>query len=45
MKKTFDCVAMKKDGAAALMTQLAVMNREQQLQFWQEHNRLLHEKQ
>lgn len=39
--KTFDCVEMKRKGAALVQQRLAGMSREQQLEFWREQNELL----
>ncbi len=35
MKKTFDCLEMKRRAAAQLRAMLAQMTREEQLAFWQ----------
>ena len=36
MKKTFDCVQMKRGGAERLRTQLSKMTRDEQLVFWRQ---------
>ncbi len=36
MKKTFDCIEMKRQGAARLMMLLDPMSQEEQLVFWQQ---------
>lgn len=34
MKKNFDCVEMKRQGAARVQVEVAGMSREQQLEYW-----------
>lgn len=34
MKKKFDCVEMKRRGAARVQAELAGMSREEQLEYW-----------
>jgi len=41
MKKDFDCVDMKHQGAAKVQARLAGMTREEQLQYWEERTRAL----
>ncbi len=45
MKKTFDCVAMKRRGAEAVQAQLAGLTFDEQVAFWAEQGRLLRERQ
>ncbi len=33
-KKSFDCVKMKRQGAAKVQSEIAGMSREQQLEYW-----------
>ena len=40
-KKTFDCVQMKREGAARLRAQLSRMTRDEQLAFWRQRTELL----
>jgi hypothetical protein len=44
-KKTFDCVDMKRQGAAALRRKLAGLSPKQELAFWQAEDRKLRERQ
>jgi hypothetical protein len=39
--KTFDCVRMKRLGAANVREQTATLTREQELMFWREHTQHL----
>jgi len=41
MKKKFDCVQMKRLGAANVREQTATLTREQELRFWQERSQHL----
>ena len=41
--KTFDCVEMKRRGAAALQAKLAGMTRDEELEFWHRENEVLRE--
>lgn len=41
MKKTFDCVEMKRRGTERVHNQIANMTIEEQLAFWQERTELL----
>jgi hypothetical protein len=43
--KTFDCVEMKRRGAALVQEKVAGMTREQELQFWREQTELLRQQQ
>jgi hypothetical protein len=42
-KKTFDCVEMKRKGAARVQARLQGMSREEQLRYWQERTNELME--
>ena len=44
-RKKFDCVEMKRQGAAKVREETAAMSREQELRFWQERSRRLRERQ
>ncbi len=41
MKKTFDCVEMKREGAERLRERLSKMTRDEQLAFWRERTEAL----
>jgi hypothetical protein len=43
--KRFDCVQMKRQGAAKIRQQTATLGREQELGFWQERTRHLRQRQ
>jgi hypothetical protein len=43
MNKDFDCVDMKRQGAAAILEQTKGMTREQLIAFWAERSRLYHD--
>ncbi len=43
--KAFDCVEMKRQGAALVLRQLAGTTRQQQLEYWQEQTELLRQRQ
>jgi hypothetical protein len=43
--KTFDCVEMKRRGAAAVQARTAGMTPEQEVKFWREQTRLLRQHQ
>ncbi len=43
--KTFDCVEMKREGAAKVRQQTATLTREQELRFWQERSQHLRQRQ
>ncbi len=45
MKKTFDCVAMKRRGAEKIYKQVAGMTTEQELAFWQHRTDTLKQRQ
>jgi|GEM_PF-1055938 hypothetical protein len=45
MKKTFDCVAMKRRGAEKINAQIAGMIPQQELKFWQTQTEMLRQKQ
>jgi hypothetical protein len=45
MKKTFDCVAMKRRGAEKIYKQIAGMTTEQELAFWQQRTNALKQRQ
>lgn len=45
MKKTFDCVAMKRRGAEKIYKQIAGMTVEQELAFWQQRTDALKQRQ
>jgi hypothetical protein len=45
MKKKFDCVQMKRQGAAKVREQTATLTREQELRFWQERSQYLRQRQ
>jgi len=44
MKKTFDCVEMKRRGAEIVQARLAKMTTEEQLRYWEERGRALEAK-
>jgi hypothetical protein len=41
MKKSFDCVEMKRKGAERVQARLAGLTREEQLRYWEERGREL----
>ena len=41
MKKTFDCVEMKREGAERLRERLSKMTRDEQVAFWRERTEAL----
>jgi len=43
--KKFDCVQMKRLGAAKVREQTATLTREQELRFWQERSQYLRQRQ
>ncbi|WP_165360931.1 hypothetical protein [Candidatus Chloroploca sp. Khr17] len=43
--KKFDCVQMKRLGAAKVREQTATLTKEQELRFWQERSQTLRERQ
>ncbi len=43
--KTFDCVEMKRRGAAAVQQQIAGMTPEEELEFWRKQTELLRQRQ
>jgi hypothetical protein len=43
--KIFDCVQMKRLGAAKVREQTATLTREQELRFWQERSQYLRQRQ
>jgi len=43
--KKFDCVQMKRQGAAKVREQTATFTREQELRFWQERSQVLRQRQ
>jgi len=43
--KKFDCVQMKRQGAAKVREQTATLTREQELRFWQERSQSLRQRQ
>jgi len=43
--KTFDCVQMKRQGAAKVREQTATLTREEELRFWQERSQHLRQRQ
>lgn len=43
--KKFDCVQMKRQGAAKWREQTATLTREQELRFWQERSQQLRQRQ
>jgi hypothetical protein len=43
--KKFDCVQMKRRGAAKVREQTATLTREQELRFWQERSQQLRQQQ
>jgi hypothetical protein len=43
--KKFDCVQMKREGAAKVREQTATLTREQELRFWQERSQHLRQQQ
>ena len=43
--KKFDCVQMKRQGAAKVLEQTAALTREQELRFWQERSQYLRQRQ
>ncbi len=43
--KKFDCVQMKRQGAAKVREQTATLTREQELRFWQERSQQLRQRQ
>ena len=43
--KRFDCVQMKRQGAAKVREQTATLTREQELRFWQERSQYLRQRQ
>ena len=43
--KKFDCVQMKRQGAAKVREQTATLTREQELRFWQERSQHLRQQQ
>ena len=43
-KKAFDCVEMKRQGAAYVQAQLAGKTREQELEFWDQQSKLLEQR-
>jgi hypothetical protein len=43
--KRFDCVQMKRQGAAKVREQTAALTREQELRFWQERSQDLRQRQ
>lgn len=43
--KKFDCVQMKRQGAAKVREQTAILTREQELRFWQERSQSLRQRQ
>ena len=45
MKKTFDCVTMKRRGAEKIYEQIAGMTTEQELAFWQQRTDILKQRQ
>jgi hypothetical protein len=45
MKKTFDCVMMKHQGAERVQAQLSHLTREQEVEFWRERSQKLHKRQ
>ena len=45
MKKTFDCVTMKRRGAEKIYKQIAGMTTEQELAFWQQRTDALKQRQ
>jgi hypothetical protein len=44
MKKTFDCVEMKRRGAERLRERLSKMTRDEQLAFWRERTAALRQR-
>ena len=44
-KKKFDCVQMKRQGAAKVREQTATLTKEQELRFWQERSQYLRQRQ
>ena len=45
MKKKFDCVQMKRQGAAKVREQTATLSKEQELRFWEERSQYLRQRQ
>ena len=45
MKKTFDYVMMKHQGAERIQAQLSHLTRDQELEFWRARSQKLHERQ
>lgn len=45
MKKTFDCVKMKRSGAEKIYKQTAGMSKEQEIIFWREKSQALRNRQ
>ena len=43
--KRFDCVQMKRQGAAKVREQTATLTREEELRFWQERSQYLRQRQ
>ena len=43
--KKFDCVQMKRQGAAKVREQTATLSKEQELRFWQERSQYLRQRQ
>jgi hypothetical protein len=43
--KKFDCVQMKRQGAAKVREQTATLTKEQELRFWQERSQVLRQQQ
>ena len=43
--KKFDCVQMKRQGAAKVREQTATLTKEQELRFWQERSQYLRQRQ
>lgn len=43
--KRFDCVQMKRQGAAKVREQTATLTKEQELRFWQERSQYLRQRQ
>lgn len=43
--KKFDCVQMKRQGAAKVREQTATLTKEQELRFWQERSQSLRQRQ
>ncbi len=44
-RKRFDCVEMKRQGAAKVPNQTATLTREQELRFWEERSQRLRQRQ